>query len=124
VAPHSPSQGLLLKVQDGSVPGAGAIAVVYDATARAVRVSTVRLGVAWTPYGQAAVRFDDGDELGACATGQGQVRVYKNDVLVQSVALNEVDRRFFNPRGGKVGLWSVLASQAFFDDFAGASVTP
>jgi hypothetical protein len=42
---------VLLKVQDSGRTEAGAIAVVYDARAGAVRVSTLRLGQngAWTP---------------------------------------------------------------------------
>ena len=46
IDPKSPSQGVLLKVQAGSIATAGAISVVYDATAKAVRVSTLRLGTA------------------------------------------------------------------------------
>ena len=125
VDPHSPSQGVLLKVQDGSVPSAGTIAVVYDATAKAVRVSTIRLGaLSWTPYGNTAVLFTNGDKLGACAKATGEVRVYKNDALVKTVTLNAADQRFFNTKGGKVGIWSVLAPQAFLDNFGGATIAP
>src|SRR6185436_20992586 len=62
----SPSQGLLLKVQTGSMPNAGAISVVYDAKAKAVRVSTLRLGRngAWTQYANQLVTFATGDVLG------------------------------------------------------------
>ena len=42
IDPKSPSQGVLLKVQAGSIATAGAISVVYDAPAKAVRVSTLR----------------------------------------------------------------------------------
>ena len=125
VDPKSPSQGVLLKVQSGSVPNAGAIAVVYDAAAKAVRVSTIRLGaLAWTPYGNTAVLFTNGDKLGACAKANGEVRIYKNDALVKTVTLSAADQGFFNPKGGKVGVWSVLAPQAFLDDFGGATIAP
>ena len=125
VAPNSPSQGVLLKVQSGSVPNAGAISVVYDATAKAVRVSTIRLGaLAWTPYGNTAVLFTNGDKLGACAKANGEVRVYKNDTLVKTVTLSPADQRFFNAKGGKVGVWSLLAPQAFLDNFGGATIAP
>ncbi len=125
VDPKGPSQGLLLKVQSGSVPEAGAIAVVYDAVAKAVRVSTLRLGaLAWTSYGNTAVAFSNGDKLGACAKANGQVRVYKNDTLVKTVMLNTADQGFFNAKGGKVGVWAALAPQAFLDDFGGATITP
>lgn len=125
VAPKSPSQGVLLKVQSSNVPNAGAIAVVYDAAAKAVRVSTFRLGaLAWTPYGNTPALFSNGDKLGACAKANGEVRVYKNDALVKTVTLSTADQKFFNAKGGKVGVWSVLAPQAFLDDFGGATVVP
>lgn len=120
-----PSQGVLLKVQSGAVPNTGAIAVVYDAVAKAVRVSALRLGtLSWTPYGNTAVLFTNGDKLGACAKDNGEVRVYKNDALVKTVTLSAADQGFFNPKGGKVGVWSVLAPQAFLDDFGGATIAP
>ena len=125
VAPNGPSQGVLLKVQSGSVPNAGAIAVVYDGAAKAVRVSTLRLGtLSWTSYGNTAALFNNGDKLGACAKANGEVRVYKNDALVKTVALNPADHGFFNAKGGKVGIWSLLAPQAFMDDFGGATIVP
>jgi hypothetical protein len=121
----SPSQGVLLKVQSGSVPSAGAISVVYDATAKAVRVSTIRLGaLAWTPYGNTPVLFTNGDKLGACAKANGEVRVYKNDTLVKAVTLNTADQKFFNAKGGKVGVWTLLAPHAFLDNFGGATLAP
>lgn len=120
-----PSQGVLLKVQSGTVPNAGAISVVYDATAKAVRVSTLRLGtLSWTSYGNTAVLFANGDKLGACAKANGEVRVYKNDALVKTVTLSAADQGFFNAKGGKVGVWSVLAPQAFLDNFGGATIVP
>lgn len=121
----SSSQGVLLKVQSGSVPNAGAITVVYDAVARAVRVSTLRLGaLAWTHYGNTPVTVNNGDKLAACAKANGEVRVYQNDTLVKTATLNASDRAFFNSKGGKIGLWSVLAPGAFFDDFGGGTVSP
>lgn len=125
VDPKSPSQGVLLKVQSSNVPNAGAIAVVYDAAAKAVRVSTFRLGsLSWTPYDNTMVLFANGDKLGACAKANGEVRVYKNDALVKTVTLSTADQGFFNTKGGKVGVWSVLAPQAFLDDFGGATIAP
>jgi hypothetical protein len=121
----SPSQGVLLKAQSGTVPAAGAIAAVYDAVAKAVRVSTLRLGApSWTRYGNTPVVFANGDRLGACAQANGEVRVYKNGTLVKTVTLNAADQGFFNAKGGKVGVWAVLAPRAFMDDFGGATITP
>lgn len=65
---QSPSQGPLLKVQPGSMPDAGAIAVAYDAQAKAVRVSTLRVNAkSWTAYPKQATAFANGDRLGAGA---------------------------------------------------------
>ena len=125
VAPNSPSQGVLLKMQSGSVPNAGAISVVYDAVRKAVRVSTLRLGaLAWTPYGNTAALFSNGDRLRACAKANGEVRVYKNDALVKTVTLSAADQGFFNAKGGKIGVWSALAPQALMDDFGGGTIVP
>jgi hypothetical protein len=122
IAPKATAQGVLLKAQDGPGPDAS-IAVVYDATALTVRVST-RLGRASTPYGSASVAFADGDRLGACATASGDVRVYKNGVRVDTVTLSAADQAFFNPKGGKVGIWSARARKGFLDDFGGGTVVP
>lgn len=64
----------------------------------------------------------DGDKL-ACANANGEVRVYQNDTLVKTATLNAADQAFFNSKGGKIGLWSVLAPSAFFDDFGGGTVS-
>jgi len=76
------------------------------------------------PYGNTAITFNNGDKLGACAKANGEVRVYKNDALVKTVTLTAADQGFFNAKGGKVGVWSMLAPQAFLDDFGGATIAP
>jgi hypothetical protein len=121
----SPSQGLLLKVQTGSVPDTGAITVVYDAKAKAVRVSALRLGAkgAWTLYANQAVIFANNDVLGARARANGKVEIYKNGTLITTVTLNTKDQAFFNAKGGKIGIWSIAASNALFDNFGGGNVT-
>jgi hypothetical protein len=122
---HSPSQGVLLKVQTGSCPEAGAIAVVYDAVAHAYRVSTFRPpNLTWTAYPSAAATLVNGDKLGACVSASGVVTIYKNNVVAATVTLSAADKAFFNSRGGKIGLWTLLAGEAFFDDFGGGTVTP
>jgi len=119
----SPSQGVLLKVQTGTLPNAGAIAVVYDSGAKAVRVSTLRLNnPTWTPYGNTPVTFANGDKLGGCVKADGTVRVYKNNSLLNTITLNAADQQFFNAKGGKLGLWTIAASNAFFDDFGGGAL--
>ena len=63
-------------------------------------------------------------KLGACAKANGEVRVYKNDTLVKTVTLNTADQKFFNAKGGKVGVWTLLAPQAFLDTFGGGTFAP
>jgi len=114
------SQGVLLKVQSATNANAGAISVVYDGAAKAVRVSTVRLNTAtWTLYANKAATFANGDKLGGCVSASGSVRIYKNSTLITTVTLSAADQSFFNTKGGKIGLWSALAPKAFFDDFGG-----
>ena len=122
---NSQSQGVLLKVQTGSVPTSGAIAVVYDARAKAVRVSTVRLNdTTWTVYASQAATFAKGDQFGARVLASGEVRIYKNGALIASVMLNQADKMFFNASGGRIGIWTISASNAAMDDFGGGTVTP
>lgn len=120
----NPSQGLLLKVQTGSVPIAGAISVVYDAKAKAVRVSALRLerNGAWTLYPNQSATFANGDVLGARASADGTIAIYKNGAQIASVTLNAQDQAFFNAKGGKIGIWTVAASNAVLDDFGGGTV--
>ncbi|MEZ4713427.1 MAG: glycine-rich protein [Caldilineaceae bacterium] len=121
---NSPSQGVLLKVQSGSIPNAGAIAVVYDSVAKAVRVSTLRLNTpTWTTYGNTAATVANGDTLLGCVQADGTVRVYQNNSLLTTVTLNSADQSFFNAKGGKIGLWTVAALNATFDDFGGGALT-
>jgi hypothetical protein len=51
------------------------------------------------------------------------VRVYQNNTLLTTVTLNAADQSFFNAKGGKIGLWTVAAPNAFFDDFGGGALT-
>ncbi|MEZ4664066.1 MAG: glycine-rich protein [Caldilineaceae bacterium] len=123
LAPLSPSQGVLLKVQSGAIPNAGAIAVVYDSLANAVRVSTLRLNTStWTSYGNTVATFANGDRLLGCVQADGTVRVYQNNSLLTTVTLNAADQQFFNAKGGKIGMWTVAAPNAFFDDFGGGAL--
>ena len=120
----SPAQGVLLKVQGSTIPNGGAIAVVYDNLAKAVRVSTLRLNaLAWTTYGNTPATLVNGDKLLGCVKADGTVRVYQNNTLLATVTLNAADQSFFNVKGGKIGLWTVAAPNAFVDDFGGGALT-
>jgi len=119
----SPAQGILLKVQNGAIPNAGAIAVVYDSLAQAVRVATLRLNqLVWTAYPNAPATFSNGDKLTGCVQADGTVRVYQNSTLLTTVTLSPADQNFFNPKGGKIGLWTINAGNALFDDFGGGAL--
>jgi hypothetical protein len=119
----SPSTGLLLKVQDSSRAEAGAILVVYDAKAKVVRVSALRLGARdWTLYLNQPATFANGDVLGARAKADGTVEVYQNGTLLATVTLNAADGAFFNARGGKIGIWTLAAPKALLDDFGGGTL--
>jgi hypothetical protein len=120
----SPTQGLLLKAQSTSQTDRGLIIVVYDARAEAVRVSTLRANrPIWTNYGNTPVTFANGDQLAARALANGTVEVYKNGSLIATVTLNASDQTFFNNKGGRIGVWTLAARDAFFDDFGGGNVT-
>ncbi len=120
---HSVSQGVMLKAQSTSQTGAGVILVVYDAQAGAVRVSTLRSDrPIWTNYGNTLVTFANGDQLGGRALANGTVQVYRNGILTATVTLNTADQTFFNSRGGRIGLWTLVAPAAFFDDFGGGTI--
>ncbi len=122
----SPSQGVLLKVQADGGPDAGAVMVVYDALAKRVRVSALRLGTngAWTIYTPKVATFANGDVLKARALADGKVEVYKNTTLVTTVTLNTADKNFFSSKGGKIGIWTVAAPKAVMDDFGGGTIAP
>lgn len=86
---------------------------MYDARAKAVRVSTLRLGDrSWRLYGNKAATFANGDVLGARVLASGKVEIYKNGTLVTTVTLSAADQAFFNAKGGKIGIWTAAASSA------------
>jgi hypothetical protein len=122
---RSPSQGVLLKVQSTGGPEGGAIAVVYDAVSRRVRVSTLRLNQStWTVYAGAAATFANGDRLAGRVRASGEVEIYKNGTLLTTVTLTAADKSFFDGKGGRIGVWSVAAPGALFDDFGGGTLAP
>jgi hypothetical protein len=113
------SQGLLLKAQSELRPEGGAISVVYDPVHRMIVVSAIRTGqLSWTFYPAISATLAAGDRLGACATSAGDIRVYRNSILLQTVRMSTSDRAFFNGRGGRMGVWTLLATRSAIDDFA------
>jgi hypothetical protein len=121
IDPSGTAQGLLLKAQAIASPDAGAISVLYDARAKKVRVSTLRLGArSWTSYAPLTQQLANGDRLGARATSAGTVEVYRNRVLLGTVTLTASDKAFFAGRGGRIGLWTGPGTTAY-DDFGGGT---
>lgn len=120
-------QDLLLKVQGGNTPDwrRGAIEVLLDTEDGVIRVETFRPGQsAWTLYPDIPVAYQNGDRLGGQALANGDVLIYRNCVLLARQSLNAADQAFFNPRGGRIGLWFIRAPNARLDDFGGGNLTP
>jgi hypothetical protein len=125
VDPGGLEQDLLLKVQGDYGPnwGEGAIEVLYDAAADTVTIWTFRLDTLdWFSYPAIPITFVNGDVFGAQALATGDVVILKNGIEVGRVTLNAADQVFFNPRGGYIGLWFIMARNAFLDDFGGGSI--
>jgi hypothetical protein len=60
----------------------------------------------------------------ARAKADGTVQIYKNGMPIATVTLNAADQAFFNAKGGKIGIWTIAAPNAIFDDFGGGTVAP
>jgi CSLREA domain-containing protein len=122
-------QALLLKVQ-AQPSGApnwqrGAIGVHFNRAAGVVRVETYRPGQQqWTVYAGVPVAMQFGDRLGARVLATGEVQLFRNGLPIGSVTLNTADRTFFNPRGGRIGLYYSGAGDSKFDDFGGGTFVP
>ena len=58
----------------------------------------------------------------ARANANGTITIYKNGFQIASVTLNAADQTFFNAKGGKIGICTVVASNAVLDDFGGGTV--
>jgi hypothetical protein len=116
-------QGVLLKVRNASLPTAGAISVTYDGIKKAVVVSTVRgARLSWTAYAGIPVIFTAGDVLAARALDNGQVQVYRNGTLIGTVALTTADQAFFSGSGGRIGIWTAVATKTVMDNFGGGTI--
>jgi hypothetical protein len=124
---NADEQDLLLKVQSGGAANhhKGEIEVDYQPRSNTVSVQTLLPGAAsWTIYPSQELTFRNGDQMGARVLSTGEVRIYRNHVMVAAVMLNVTDQAFFDSRGGQIGLWFQNAPQAVFDDFGGGNVSP
>ena len=111
---------LLLKLQIDNGELVGALEVWYDPANEVLGVWTFASEQDWVQQGSdIPVTFVDGDVLGARATADGQVQVYKNGTLVGT---QDVSTWPYYAAGGNIGIWTVSASNALLDDFGGGSL--
>lgn len=126
IDPAGAGQGLLLKVQGdtGSYQN-GAIAVQYNAARQALRVATLRKDdVIWHDYAYIPATYVNGDKMRVRVLANGKVRIYRNGQIVGRVSLDPTDRKFFNSKIGRIGLWFEGAPNAVIDDFGGGTRIP
>ena len=117
----APEQSLLLKSQNNTSYGNGAIEVLYDANADIVQVWTYHLTNGWAQYGaNIPVVFVNGDQFGARALANGTVEVYKNNSLL---ATRNITSWPLYAGGGYIGLWLANSPDALLDDFGGGNIT-
>ena len=92
----------------------------YSQSGQNVQVWTyARGGQGWVQRGSYPVTLANGDQLGAAATSGGQVRVYRNGVLLTTV---DVSGWPYYQGGGYIGVWMVSAEDARLDDFGGGTL--
>jgi hypothetical protein len=71
----------------------------------------------WTIEGEVNAVFKAGDQLGGRARSTGRVEIYKNGVLLASIATPDFP---YNDKGGRIGLGCVPeGGQIGYDDFGG-----
>ncbi len=135
VSPDALSQGLVLKLNGGSVTSNKAtfILVTYNVSAGTVSVMTRTARQSLVTQATFPATFVNGDQLGARALSDGTVAVFKNGVVIGTVNVTSG----VNPwpaslaaGGGKIGVifgWSAApasASWARFDNFGGGNYVP
>jgi hypothetical protein len=108
---------LMLKTQ-GATWNTGHIEVNYKPTLSAVFVRTFTAPGTWATPGSVAVSFAAGDRLGARASADGIVQVFKNGTLVGSVS---VAAWAHATKGGRIGLSYDVPGTSRFDDFGGGN---
>jgi hypothetical protein len=124
VDPAGQHQSLLLKVQDNDLGQPtwrrGAIAVFYRATEGLVGIEMYVPGRGWHTLATFPTTLRDGDQLGARALADGTVEAYVNGRFVGEANSGS----FFAGKGGRIGLWFIVAADAVLDDFGGGTVAP
>jgi RHS repeat-associated protein len=112
---------LLLKSQSSTGTGSGTLEVWYDPVSDYVSVWSYESSQGWVRHGAfIPATFANGDVLGARATADGMVYVYKNGVLLGG---RDVTDWTYYANGGYIGLWFLDAADAVADDFGGGDLT-
>ena len=110
---------LLLKSQS-SGSRTSLLEVIYKPASKVIRVKSFTTAKGLVQHGaDKKVTFVDGDVLGARATADGHVYVYKNGV---SLAVFDVTAWPDYAKGGYVGLLSWGSSRPVYDNFGGGSM--
>ena len=127
IDPKLHEHALLLKVQ-GDPPDwrRGYIQVTYFGLLRLAQVSTYQPGHRWVDYLPVPMLMKANDRLGAQVLADGRVKVFKNEQLAFTAKLIPRDKAFFEPLGGRIGLWFNgygAPMHARFDNFGGGNVT-
>jgi RHS repeat-associated protein len=121
IDPDAGEMDLLLKSQSSTGTGSGTLEVWYDPAGHYVSVWSYESSQGWVRYGDfIPVVFGNGDVLGARATADGMVYVFKNGVLLGG---RDVTGWTHYENGGYIGLWFLDAADAVADDFGGGDLT-
>jgi RHS repeat-associated protein len=103
------------------VSGTTSQSFIYDPVGHQAGVWTYTSGQGWVQRGASiSVTFADGDQLGARATANGEVKVYKNGSLLGT---RDVSAWPYYDDGGYIGVWLLNAGDAVMDDFGGGTYT-
>jgi hypothetical protein len=113
---------LLLKSQRNTSTGGGVVEVWYNPSKNRIRVATYALGQSWVIRGaDIPATFNNGDQLGAFASEDGMVYVYRNGDLL---GIRDVTGWPYYANGGYIGLWESSPCNAILDNFGGGTSIP
>jgi hypothetical protein len=119
VDPKGQHQSVMLKMQ-GTSWRSGSIFVFYNAVTKKIGIETYVPNKGWTTLATFDATLQDGDQLGGRAEADGTVRAFVNGVEIGTANAGS----FFVGKGGRIGLWFIVAADAVLDDFAGGTIAP
>ncbi len=110
---------LILKSQSINSYNNGLIEVLYEPANQLIQVWTYSSSQGWVQRGaDLPVTLVNGDQLGARATSDGNVSVYRNGTLLGT---RSVSAWTYSASGGYIGLWLLNANASLLDDFGGGA---